>query len=144
MEGTWAIWVIAAIIFAIIEIYTPSFFIIWFSVGSLFAALTSVFTNNIPIQLAVFLVVSVILVLSTKKITDKFITKKNSYKTNSDAYIGKVGIVTEKINSIEAKGRVKIQGESWKAATSNEETIEKGEKVKVEKIDGVTLYVTKI
>ena len=144
MEGTWAIWIIAAIIFAIIEIYTPSFFIIWFSVGSIAAAITSVFTDNIGIQLGIFILLSLILVLSTKKLTDKFITKKNGYKTNSDKLIGKVGVVTEEIDPLEAKGRIKIQGESWKAATENDSKIEKGEKVKVEKIDGVTLFVSKI
>ena len=94
----WMIWLIAAIIFAVIEIMPPSFFIIWFSVGSLAAAVTSICTDNIGIQFGVFLVLSIVLVLSTKKLTDKFITKKNNYKTNSDKLIGKVGIVTEEID----------------------------------------------
>ncbi|MCQ2979553.1 MAG: NfeD family protein [Clostridia bacterium] len=140
---TWTIWVIAAVIFAIIEIYTPSFFIIWFSVGSIGAAITSIFTDNTLIQIGVFIVLSLVLVLSTKRLTDKFITKKNSYKTNSDKLIGKVGLVIEDINPIESLGRVKIQGESWKATSTDNKEIEKGSKVKVDKIDGVTLYVTK-
>ena len=59
----WMIWIIAAIIFAIIEIYTPSFFIIWFSCGSIAAAISSVFIENEMIQLLIFSIVSLSLII---------------------------------------------------------------------------------
>ena len=139
----WTLWVIAAIIFAIIEIYTPSFFIIWFSVGSICAAISSIFTDNPFIQVAIFTVVSVILILSTKKLTDKFITKKGSYKTNSDKLINKSAKVVETINPVEGLGRVKVGNENWKATSYDGNIIEEGSMVTIKNIDGVTLVVTK-
>lgn len=137
----WMIWLIAAIIFAVIEILTPSFFIIWFSGGSLAALVTSLFTDNIAIQVCVFIAVSAILILSTKKLTDKYLHMKDTYKTNTDKLIGQVGIVTETISPMHNKGRVKVQGESWKATTSLDKKINKDTEVVVEAIDGVTLQV---
>ena len=135
----WMIWLIAAVIFAIIEIYTPSFFIIWFSVGSVAAAISSIFTDNELIQLSVFVAVSAIFTFSTKKLADKFINKKNSYKTNSDKLIGDIGIVTDTIDPFKNEGRIKISGESWKATSNDGSIIEKDTTVVVEKIDGVTV-----
>lgn len=140
----WSIWVVAAIIFAIIEIYTPTFFIIWFSVGSIAAAITSIFTDNIIIQLAVFTVISLLLILCTKKLADKTILKQKSFKTNSDKLIGKTAKITQAIDPIEGTGRAIVSGESWKATTNDGSKIEKDETVKINKIDGVTLIVSKL
>lgn len=137
----WMIWVIAAIIFAIVEIYTPSFFMMWFSCGSIVAAISSVFIENEMIQFLIFGIISLILILSTKSLTDKFVTKKNIHKTNVDRLIGLVGIVTEKIEPIQGKGRIKVSGESWKATTADQSIIEPDTTVIIEKIDGVTLVV---
>ena len=51
----------------------------------------------------------------------------------------KFGIVTNDINSLEATGQVKVNGEIWSA--KSESNILKGTKVEVKKIDGVKLIV---
>ena len=56
-------------------------------------------------------------------------------------FIGKKGIVTATINSLEGKGLVKVNGEVWSAKT-NLETIPEGTEVEVIGIDGVKLIVT--
>ena len=53
--------------------------------------------------------------------------------------------MTEYIYNIAGKGAAKIQGEEWTARSTEDETmIEKGEKVKILKISGVKLIVSKI
>ena len=58
---------------------------------------------------------------------------------------GKIGIVTQEINSLEATGQVKINGELW-SATSNDNSsiIPKNTKVEIVKIKGVKAIVTPI
>ena len=54
------------------------------------------------------------------------------------------GVVIKEINSTEDVGQVKVAGELWSAITLNDEKIKINEIVKVTKVDGVKLVVTKI
>ncbi len=58
-----------------------------------------------------------------------------------EAIIGKEGEVIEEINP---QGRVKVKGEDWSAKSAQGEVIKEGSKVKVIKIEGNTLTVTKV
>ncbi len=84
----WAYWLIAAIIFALIELATPSFFIIWFSVGAITSSIVSAFTQNLVIQFIVFIAVSTILIFSTRTISNNFLLNKKIHKSNVDTIIG--------------------------------------------------------
>lgn len=68
-------------------------------------------------------------------------TATRKEKTNIDTIIGKTGIALERLTS-GGFGQVKVGAEEWRART--EESIEKGESVKVTAINGVTLNVEKI
>ena len=62
----WIFWLIAAGIFFIIEIATVGFLIFWLGIGALLAMITSLFTDNIIIQTAVFVISSAVLIPLTK------------------------------------------------------------------------------
>ena len=90
----WYIWLILAGVFLIIEIMTVGFLIFWLSIGSLFAMITSLFTDNIVIQTTVFVISSTILIFVTKPFVKKFGQVQNPISTNFYSIIGKIGIVT--------------------------------------------------
>lgn len=140
----WCFWLIVAGIFFVFEIITVGFLVFWLGIGALFAMITSIFTDNLIIQTAIFVVSSAILIPLTKPIADKFINKKDSISTNSYSLIGKHGVVTMDINPIEATGQVKVNGEIWSAKTEDETSIAKGTEVEILKIDGVKLVVNPI
>lgn len=138
----WYIWLIAAIIFCIAEILYSGFFIIWFAIGSLAALITSFFTTNLVIQTIIFLIVSLVLLITlTKHITNKLL-KHPTIATNVDGLIGKKGMVIETIgeNTLEP-GLVKLDGEIWTATSLYDEVIEKGTLVEIKQIKGVRLIV---
>ena len=137
----WYIWLIMAGIFLIAEIITVGFLIFWLSIGSLFAMITSLFTDNLVIQTAVFVISSTILIFVTKPFVKKFATSKNPIKTNVYSIIGKDGIVTQDINPIEAVGQIKISGEVWSATSQDNQIIPKDTKVRVLEIKGVKAIV---
>ena len=137
----WYIWLIMAGIFLIAEIITVGFLIFWLSIGSLFAMITSLFTDNLVIQTAVFVISSTILIFVTKPFVKKFATNKNPIKTNVYSIIGKNGIVTQDINPIEAVGQIKISGEVWSATSQDNQIIPKDTKVRVLEIKGVKAIV---
>ncbi len=135
----WLYWLVIAIVLIVIEAMTINIVSIWFVISSLIAMIVSLFTDNLVIQIGVFVIVGVILLFLTKPIIDKYLKQKN-IKTNLDRVIGMTGIVTEEIkkNSI---GEIKVDGKRWSAISNVK--IPVGENVKVLKIDGVKLIVEK-
>ena len=89
------IWLLLAVILGIIEISTTNLVSIWFVISSLLAMVSSLFTDNILIQIAIFVLVGVLLMPISRKLYSKI--KMNNSKTNIDRIIGMKGIVTEDI-----------------------------------------------
>ena len=103
------IWLLLAVILGIIEISTTNLVSIWFVISSLFAMVSSLFTDNILIQIAIFVLVGVLLMPISKKLYSKI--KVNNTKTNIDRIIGMKGIVTEDIIKDDI-GEVKVDGKN--------------------------------
>ena len=140
----WQIWLIVAGLSFILEAITVGFLVFWFGVAALITSLLSLFIPNIVAQAAIFILLSAIFILFTRKFADK-ITKKDNVKTNADTNLNKTGIVIKKIDSTNQKpGQVKIDSEVWTAISEDETDIAKDTKVKVSKIEGVKLVVTPI
>ena len=140
----WQIWLIIAGVCLVIEIITVGFLVFWLAIGALLAMLTSFFTDNLIIQTAVFVISSGLLIFATKPFVKKFMDNKKSVKTNVYSVVGKVGIVTSDINSIDGSGQVKVNGEVWSEKKKNDANIAKGTEVQVKEINGVKAVVTPI
>ena len=144
MEG-WHIWVIIALVFVIIEIFTTGFAVMCISFGCLFGALASALDWELKWQLLVFAVGTVLAFMTVRPLVYKFFyNKKNEVKTNAEALIGRKAIVTERIEGELNPGRVKIDGDDWKAISLDSEPIEVGMAVEVTALNSVILTVKKI
>lgn len=140
----WQIWLIFAGVFIIIEFFTAGFLVFWFSIGSLFAMITSFFTDNLIIQTSVFVISSTLLIFTTKPFVEKFAKIENTIKTNVYSNVGRTGIVTKTIDSELSSGQVKIGGETWTAISQDNSKIPEGTKVEIKEIKGVKAIVTPI
>ena len=140
----WVFWLIAAGIFFIIEMATIGFLVFWLGIGALLAMLTSFITDSILIQSIVFVVSSVLLLIFTKPLVNKFIKIPKEVKTNAYSIIGKKGIVISKINNVEGSGQIKIDGEIWSAKSVNDDDLPKDTEIEIVEIDGVKAVVKKI
>jgi len=130
--------------FLIMEIFTTSFFIMWFGLAGLITALVAwLWVDSFIIQLVVFAVSSFILVLYTRKMANH-ISKDSPRKITQDNIIGKEGTVVEPITSDGSKGIVKVLGQEWRAIPEDERDIGKGSKVEIISLTGVKLTVRKI
>lgn len=135
------VWLALALIFLIIEAITVGLTTIWFAAGAFVALLLSLLDVNILLQIAVFLIVSLALLFSTRKI---FVEKlrAGSQKTNVDALIGREGKVTMAIAPF-APGQVKVGGQIWTAVgTDPELSIAEDTLIQVQAVEGVKLVVT--
>ncbi len=133
----WLIWLSAGIILAILEVFTPGFFIVGIGVSLAITAIPAAFGLPFWVQLLVCGVMILIFFLLVRPLVMK-IPHSDSKKTGTAALMGEEGIVVETITRIEG-GRVKVGGEVWKA--KSDETIEKDSLVIVTGVEGVTLNV---
>ena len=137
----WQFWIIIAGIFFIIEMATVGFLVFWFGIGALIAMVVSLFTTNIAIQTAVFVISSAILLFFTRPLVNKFTKNDKEVQTNAYSIIGKRGVVIKEIDPISGQGQVKIGTEVWSAKTLGNKKIKEGSEVEVTEIDGVKAIV---
>ena len=136
----WQVWLIAAGVFLILEIFTMGFLVFWLSIGCVIAALISLVIDSIIIQTAVFVLSSGILIFATKPLVKKFAERDNT-KTNVYSLVGKKAVVTEDIDWATGSGQIKFDGQVWSARTTEQVNIAKGTEVEIEKIEGVKAFV---
>lgn len=136
----WQIWLIAAGVFLILEIFTMGFLVFWLSLGCILAMIVSFVTNSIIIQTTVFVLSSGILIFATKPLIKKF-TEKDNAKTNVYSLAGKKAIVTEDIDWAAGTGQIKFEGQVWSARTEEQVNISKGTEVEIVRIEGVKAFV---
>ena len=133
------LWGLLFLVLIFIEFVTINLVTLWFACGALISLFVSIYVDSVIVQTLVFIIVSLLSLVLTKPIVNKLKIKK-VIPTNSDRYIGQSGEVIKKITPKE-KGEVKVMGTVWTAISN--ETLEVGEDILVEKIDGVKLIVKK-
>ena len=138
-EMAW-VWLGVLVIFAIVEASTVTLVSIWFVGGSLAALIAALLGAEIWLQVALFLAVSTILLISFRPLLKKFHQPKK-VQTNAPANIGKLAIVTEAIDNLQGLGAVKLSGLTWTARSESGKAIEAGSVVLVKRIEGVKLFV---
>lgn len=134
-------WLIALVVFLVIEAATLGLATIWFAGGALVALIAAMCGAGVGIQVASFLVVSLVLLIFTRPFAVRFLNK-DTLKTNVDRVIGMEGVVTEEISNLAGTGKVSLGGNIWTARTENEGgTIPVDAVVAVLRVEGVKLIV---
>lgn len=137
------IWLGIAIASAVLEFISMQMVSIWFTVGSIVAIILSLCGVIWWAQLLTFGIVSLVLLLSLRKICLKYLLKNDNATTNVDGLVGTTQKLVEPITK-DTAGAVKISGVVWTAVAENDVLIEKGESVKIERVEGNKLVVSKI
>lgn len=135
-------WAIVLIVTIVLEICTMQLTSIWFSLGALISMIVSLFNGSFPLQLTIFIIISVLSLILTRPLIKKI--KVKTQPTNHELNVGKIAIVIETINKANQTGRVSLDGVNWSAVTETFEPINVGSRVVVEKVDGAKLWVSKV
>lgn len=135
----WMLWIIIILVLTVLEISTVGLVSIWFIASALVSLILSFFIESFYIQFAVFVILGLILLITTRPLLAKFIKTKNS-STNLDRVIGMTGIVTEEISK-NTVGEVKVDGKKWSAISNKKIAV--GQEVIIKDIEGVKLIVEK-
>lgn len=135
------VWVILLVGFVVIEVLTMGLTTIWFAGGALAAGIMAALNLPSYVQIATFIVVSMVLIFFTRPIAVRFFNQ-DRVKTNAESMVGKKAIVTGTIDNIRAEGQVTVSGMEWSArSTSDDIIIKEGTVVTIVAISGVKLIV---
>jgi inner membrane protein len=138
---SWWIWAAAGLVLLVLELLTPGGFFIVFFGGSaiIVGALTA--TGYLPalwLQGLVFAVLALVLLVFFRQ---KLLALIGPIPANKvDSMIGEAAVAAEEIG-VQAIGKVELRGSSWSAKNIGEAPISKGQRCKVEQVDGLTLSV---
>ena len=141
----WAaiVWLGLMLLFVVMELATVSMTSLWFAAGALVAVIASLLHAPVAAQVALFIAVSGVCLWLLRPIVKTHFTPKLT-KTNVDAVIGKEGIVTAQVDNLQATGTVKLSGLEWSARSVDGGPIAPNTRVRVERIEGVKVYVTPV
>ena len=141
------LWLVTLIIFGVVEAATVGLASIWFAAGALAALILSAFLNSLLVQVVVFLAVSFVTLLLVRPLAQKYFNARRT-ATNADRVIGQEAVVVQEIDNLRGLGQVKVGdllgGMPWTARSAGEQILPVGTTVRVERIEGVKLYVTPI
>ena len=137
------IWLVLLIVFLIAEAATVTMVSLWFAAGSLAALIVALTGGSLGFQIFAALAVSAAALACLRPLVKKHFTPRLT-KTNVDAVIGSCGYVTADIDNISATGTVKLGAMEWTARSVSGAPIAKGTLVKVERIEGVKVFVVPV
>lgn len=139
MSADTLFWLVAVIAFVVLEASTTALVSVWFAVGAAAALIASFFTQSLPMEAAVFAVVSAVALLVMVPILAKRRKERKAPVTNgSPLTIGKQGVVLVDINP-GYLGRVRVDGLDWQARA--QAPMPQGTPCRVTDVDGAVLIV---
>jgi membrane protein implicated in regulation of membrane protease activity len=139
---TWIVWIVAGCVLGAGEMHTGGFFLAPFALGALVAALVSLAGVGLPLALLVFLLTSLLVLLTLRPVARRHLQHPPRIRTGAAALVGADAVVLERIANQEGVGCVRIGGEVWTARSYEDgEVIPAGERVQVVEIRGATALV---
>jgi membrane protein implicated in regulation of membrane protease activity len=123
------------------ELVTPGgFYIIFFGVGALIVGVLAGFNAAGPLWFQ-FILFSVLSVVALWLFREKLLRlTQGGPRKNVDSFIGETAVVAEDI-AVNSIGKAEMRGTSWSARNVGDKPLARGERCKVERVEGLTLMV---
>lgn len=141
MNPVLMLWLGLLSLFIIVEVASVGLICVWFALGALAAALLCLLKFSLAVQIVAFVAVSAAALAALRPLFRKFV-QPEIVPTNVDSIPGSVVPVTEAIDNIRSQGQVRLNAMPWTARSTSGEPIAVGTLVKVDRVEGVKLYVT--
>lgn len=138
----WALWIVVAVVMALIEALSLGMFTMWFVVGAIAALVAQLLGFGAVVQIIVFLVVSVVLLVALRPYALKH---RNRGEAAEPSLIGQSARVIIDIPADGTPGRVETADRmTWAALSATGEAIEFGARVHIVGQESIKLLVERI
>lgn len=134
-------WLVAFVVFLIIEAVSASLTSIWFAGGALAALVVQLCRGSIEVQLVVFVIVSFALFFMVRPFAYKYLYRKRT-DTNVDSLTGRKAVIKTRVDNEAGTGSAILAGETWLARAAKEgEIFEPDTVVIITAVSGARLLV---
>lgn len=133
-------WGILFLIAVAAEIASMQLVSIWFAVGSIGAFIAALCGLGFTAQLAIFVLVSLLLLLATRPLL-RSIRVSKIIPTNADQNIGKTAVIIEQIDPARGTGRARANGVDWIAVSETGDSLPPETVVTIVRVEGAKLIV---
>lgn len=130
------VWLIGAVIFAVIEFIVPGLISIWFAISAVATMFFSMVIESILYQGYFFIIVSIVLLFLTRSYCKKIRSQKNDKVDRITGTVVEIKDIDEKGNYI-----IYLDGKHWLG--KSETLLNVGDKAKILKIEGIKLVLEK-
>lgn len=131
------LWLIAMVIFLIIEAIVPGLISIWCAISAAITAIFSYHIDDLINQVYFFLILSIVLFVVTRKYVKNYMDKKNNQADNIERIIGQ--IVDIKRVNYNNTYNIYLDGKHWTGIS--DKAFSQGDKAKVVDIKGIKLVL---
>jgi membrane protein implicated in regulation of membrane protease activity len=137
-------WLLAAVVFVVIEITNLAFFALFAAAGAIAGAVVSALGGPPVLQIVVFAVVALGGLVALRRILLGAFghRRAGALKSGVAALVGQRATVVDRVDRADAGGRVHARGEDWPAITYDDTPCEPGQVVEVIDIEKTRLVVT--
>jgi len=137
----WWLWILLGFLLLLAELVTPGgFYILFFGLGAIAVGLLAAFESAGPTWFQ-FVLFSIISVLSLWFFREKLLELTRGPSTDRvDTYIGETAVALEDI-SVNGIGKTEMRGTPWNTRNLSGRPLTRGERCKVERVEGLTLFV---
>lgn len=137
---TWWLWILLGLVLASLELAsTGGFYLIFFGVSAMFLGLMGAMGLGGPLwlQWLVFTLLSVILLLAFRR---PILKMMNADTGPVDSLVGQIAVAQDAI-APGAIGRAELRGSSWSARNLHSAELARGQRCRVERVDGLLLFL---
>lgn len=145
MEGfviTWWMWFLFGLFLLLVEFLTPgAFYQLFFGVGAIAVGVLQAagIQMSLPVQGVLFLVISLgALLLLRKPLREKLCRAEPGKPV--DSLEGETAVALEDI-AVDGIGKAELRGTAWNARNVGDSPISRSQRCRVERVDGLTLWV---
>lgn len=140
-EGyAWMIWLGVSLVLVAVEAATVDFTFLMLAGGALGGSAAAAVGAPFAVQAVVGALVAVVLLVTVRPWLKRRFTVAEQHRMGAEANLGRSAYVLDRVTT--SSGRVKLAGETWSARTAGD-SIEPGEEVVVEAIEGATVVVSR-
>jgi membrane protein implicated in regulation of membrane protease activity len=137
----WWIWILLGLLLCVAELVTPGgFYILFFGIGAVIVGILAGFQAAGPAWFQ-FILFSALSVLCLWLFRGKLLELTRGRLTDSvDSLVGEVAVPLEDI-SVNSVGKAEMRGTSWNTRNVGDKTIARGQRCRVERVEGLTIFV---
>jgi len=140
---SWLLWLIAAGLLTAGEMASLDLVLIMLAGGALGGMGVALTTDNVALQVAGFVVVSLALLVVVRPVAKRHLTSRTAEQIDGvEVYVGRTAEVSERVDG--ESGQVKMGHDEWSARTQLDgESYEVGAVVRIVQIEGPIAYVSR-